>query len=204
VTRTRVPMPRCLRCRGYVAQCSAGTDRGHSIRTQWPVILTAPCLSQYGVDATPCPVGHSVVSSRRPAEIAGVVDALMGRDALLGDWSRRERRVIAKPASSDTENRCLVRGHTRGASGETENGFLVEASRERPRARRRFVRPSRPPVRGQRRGGEPVGSDGDSGLTNGLPSGFVFYGVEVALSIYARGTPFYGTRQLCLWTAKFP
>ena len=43
-----------------------------------------PYPNWYGVDATPCPVGHSVVSIHRPAEIAGVVDALMGRDALLG------------------------------------------------------------------------------------------------------------------------
>ena len=43
-----------------------------------------PRCAWYGVDATPCPVGHSVVSSRHPAEIAGVVDALMGRDALSG------------------------------------------------------------------------------------------------------------------------
>ena len=50
-----------------------------------------------------------------------------------------------------------------GTSGETENWFLVEASRERPRARRRFVRASRPPVQGLKRGGEPVGSDGAGG-----------------------------------------
>ena len=84
MTRTRFPIWRCLRGRGYGAQCSAGADRGHSARTQWPVISAAPCPSWYGVDVTPCPVGHSVVSSRRPTEIAGVVDALMGRDALSG------------------------------------------------------------------------------------------------------------------------
>ena len=67
-----------------IAGHSAGADRGHSARIQWPVILAAPCLSRYGVDATSCPIGYSVVSSRRPAEIAGVVDALIGRDMLSG------------------------------------------------------------------------------------------------------------------------
>ena len=61
-----------------------------------------------------------------------------------GDWSRRKRWVVAEPASSDMENRCLIRGHMRGALGETKNWFLVEASRARPRARQRFGRPSRP------------------------------------------------------------
>jgi len=84
MARARLPMPRCLRGGCYGAQRSAGADRGHSARTQWPVIPAAPCLSRYGVDATPCPVGHSVVSSRHPAEIAGVVDALIGHDMLSG------------------------------------------------------------------------------------------------------------------------
>ena len=84
VTQTRLPILRCLRGEGYVAQCSAGAGRGHSTRTQWPVIPAAPCPGRYGVDVTSCPVGHSMVSSRRLAEIAGVVDALMGRDALSG------------------------------------------------------------------------------------------------------------------------
>ena len=84
MTRARLPMPHCLRGGCYGAQRSTGADRGHSARTQWPVIPAAPCLSRYGVDATPCPVGHSMVSSRRPAEIAEVVDALIGRDMLSG------------------------------------------------------------------------------------------------------------------------
>ena len=83
-------MPRCLRGGGYVAQCSAGTGRGHSTRTQWPVILATPCPSRYGVDATSCPVGHSAVSNRRLAEIVGVVDALRGRDALSGSLIKAE------------------------------------------------------------------------------------------------------------------
>ena len=59
-------------------------DRGYSIRTQWPVIPAVPCPSRYGADATLGRVGHSVALSRRPAEIAGVVEALMGHDTLSG------------------------------------------------------------------------------------------------------------------------
>ena len=84
MTRVSPSMSCCFRGGDRGAQCSAGADRGHSARIQWPVILAAPCLSRYGVDATSRPVGHSVVSSRRPAEIVGVVDALIGRDMLLG------------------------------------------------------------------------------------------------------------------------
>ena len=81
MTRARLPMPRYLRGGCYGAQRSAGAERGHSAGTQWPVI---PAMPQYGVDATPRPIVHSVVSSHRPAEIAGVVDALIGRDMLSG------------------------------------------------------------------------------------------------------------------------
>ena len=84
MTRARFPMLRCLRGRSYGAQCSSGVDRGHSARTQWSIIPAAPYLSRYGADATSCPIGLSVVSSRRLAEIVGVVDALMGRDMLSG------------------------------------------------------------------------------------------------------------------------
>ena len=65
-------------------QSSVGADRGHSVRTQWPIIPAALYPNRYGVDATSGPVGHSVVSSRRPAEIAGVVEVLMGHDVLSG------------------------------------------------------------------------------------------------------------------------
>ena len=106
------------------------------------------------------------------------------------DWSRRERWVIAESASSDMENRCLVRGCTRAALGETENGFLVEASREAEICQAVETSRARPEAR-RRASGLGRGL----WLTNGLPSGFVFYGVEMVLSIYARGTPFYGTRQ---------
>ena len=84
MTRARLPMPRCLRGGDYGAQCGASAGRGHSARIQWPVIPAVPRLSRYGVDATSCPIGHSVVLSHRPAEITGVVDALIGRDMLSG------------------------------------------------------------------------------------------------------------------------
>ena len=84
MTRARLPMSCCFRGGDRGAQCSAGADRGHSVKVQWPVIPAAPCLSRYGADATSCPVGHSAVLSRRPTEIAGVVDALMGHDMLSG------------------------------------------------------------------------------------------------------------------------
>ena len=44
MTRARLPMPRCLRGGCYGAQCGVSADRGHSTRTQWPVIPATPCL----------------------------------------------------------------------------------------------------------------------------------------------------------------
>ena len=154
MTRTRLPMPRCLRGGGYEAQCSAGADRGHSARTQWPVIPAAPCPSWYGVDATPCPVGHSVVSSRRPAEIAGVVDALMGRVALSGRLveagatgycqasleryraSLSRLRLYARGLGRDGDW-APCRGLPREASRKAKIRQGTETSRARPKARRR-------------------------------------------------------------------
>ena len=167
-------MPRCLRGGGYVAQCSAGADRGHSTRTQWLVIPATPYPSRYGVDATSCPVGHSMVSSRRPAEIAGVVDALMGRDALSGSPVEVEamgycRAGLERYGESLSRSRLHARGLRRDrelvphrglpceASHEAKTWQAIEASHARPCARRRA-----------------------SGLghcrrsTDGLPFGFVF------------------------------
>ena len=110
-----------------------GADRGHNVRTQWPVIPAVPYPSRYGADATSGPIGHSVASSPRPAEIAGVVEVLMRHDALSGGSAEvGGRRDADVPASSDTKN-------------ETEIGLLAEALRERPRATRRMhplMRPS--------------------------------------------------------------
>ena len=84
MTRAKLSVRCCFRGGDRGTQCSVGADRGHNVRTQWPVIPAAPCPSRYDVDVTSGPVGHSVVSSRRPAEIAGVVEVLMGHDVLSG------------------------------------------------------------------------------------------------------------------------
>ena len=84
MTRARLPMSCCFRGGDRGAQCSAGADRGHSVKIQWPITPVVLCLSRYDADATLRPVDHSAVSSRRPAGIAGVVDVLMGHDVLLG------------------------------------------------------------------------------------------------------------------------
>ena len=176
-TRTRLPMPRCLRGGDCGAQCGASADRGHSARIQWPVIPTVPHLSRYGADATSCPIGHSVVSSRRLAEIAGVVGTLMGRDALLGRLvvagatgycqaslerygeSLSHSRLYAQGLGRDGDW-APCRGLPREASCEAEIRQGVETSRARPKARRR--------AGGLGRG---------RWLTHGLPSGFVVDGV---------------------------
>ena len=102
MTRARLSMSCCFRGGDRGAQCSASADRGHSATIQWPVIPAVPCLSWYGADATSRPIGHSAVSSRHPAEIAGVVDALMGHDVLSrrsveaggdGLWTSQPRAI---------------------------------------------------------------------------------------------------------------
>ena len=170
MARARFPMLRCPRGGGYGAQCSSGVDRGHSARTQWPIIPAAPCLSRYSVDATSYPIGHSVVSSRRPAEIVGVVDALMGCDALSGSPVEAEamgycRASLERYGESLSRLRLYARGLGRDrelvprrglpckASREVETWQAVEASRARWRAG----------GRGQCRRS-----------TDGLPFGFVF------------------------------
>ena len=135
VTQTRLPMPRCLWGRGYVAQCSAGANRGHSTGTQWPVTPAAPGPGQYGIDVTSCPVGHSTVSSRRPAEIAGVVDALMGRDALSGSPVEAEamgycRAGLERYGESLSRSRLYARGLGRDGESVPRRGLPCEASRE--------------------------------------------------------------------------
>ena len=63
------------------------------------------CPGRYGADAISGRVGHPVALSHRPAEIAGVVEALMRHDKLLGgsaeaggdgpwmSWPRATRRM---------------------------------------------------------------------------------------------------------------
>ena len=152
MTRTRLPMPCYLRGGGYVEQCSAGVDRGHSTGTQWPVTPAAPGPGQYGVDVTSCPIDHSTVSSHCPAEIAKVVDALMERDALSGRLVEAEAtgccragferdrepssrpRLYARGLGWDGES-VPHRGPSREASREAEAWQAAETSRARPGAR---------------------------------------------------------------------
>ena len=160
-----------------MAQCSAGAGRGHSARAQYLVTSAPSYPGRYGIDATCCLIGRSVVSSRRPADIAGVVGALMGHDA-------RSRRLVEAEATGccragferDGESMSRPRLYARGlrrdrklvphrgplckASHEAEVWQAAETSRARPGARRR--------AGGLGRGW---------GLTNGLPFGFVFDGV---------------------------
>jgi len=143
MTRTRLPMPHCLWGGGYGAKCSAGTEHGHSARSQWPVIPTVPYLGRYGIDVTSCLVGRSTVSSRHPANIAGVVGALMGRDALSG-------RLAEAEATG-----CCRAGFERDGESTSRPRLL----RAGPWVRRRIGSPSRPPVRDQEQGRESVGFD---------------------------------------------
>ena len=157
-----------------MAQCSASADRGHSTRAQWPVIPAPSCPGWYGVDATSCLVGHSAVSNRRLADIAGVVGTLMGCDALSGSPVEAEatsycRASLERYGESLSRSRLYARGLGRDrelvprrglpceASREAEIWQAIEASRARPRARRRA-------------GG--LGQGRRS--TDGLPFGFVF------------------------------
>ena len=130
-----------------------GADRGHSVRTQWPVIPVVPCPGRYGADATSGRVGHFVVLSRRPAEIAGVVEALMGHDMLsggsveaggdglratrpratrrLGPRARRRSGSLPRPCETSRAIRRMYpcRGLPWRASGETETAPPAEAQR---------------------------------------------------------------------------
>ena len=138
-----------------------GTDRGHSVRTQWPVIPAVPCPGRYGADATSGRVGHSMALSRRPAEIAGVVEALMRHDALSGGsaeaggdgpWTSRPRATRRMRPRARRRSGSLPRPRARGlarygerascrglpwrASGEAETAFPAEAFPGEPRAKR--------------------------------------------------------------------
>ena len=126
-----------------------GADRGHSGRTQWPVIPVVPCPGRYGADATSGRVSHPVALSHRPAEIAGVVEALMRHDELLGgsaeaggDGPRTSRplatrrtrpRAIRRMRPRAIRRMCPCRGLPWIASGETETASPAEAWRPLPR-----------------------------------------------------------------------
>ena len=135
VTQTRLPMPCCLWGGGYMAQCSAGADRGHNTRTQWPVIPPAPCPGWYGVDATSCLVGHSTVSSHRLTEIVGVVGTLMGRDALSGNPVEAEvtgycQAGLERYGELLSRSRLYARGLGRDGELVPRRGLPCEASHE--------------------------------------------------------------------------
>ena len=120
-----------------------------------------PCPGRYGADVTLGRVGHSVALSRRPAEIAGVVEALMGHDTLSGgsvkaggDGLRATRpratrrlRPRARRRSGSLPRPCArrlarygectpCRGLLWRASGEAEAALPAEAFPGEPRTRR--------------------------------------------------------------------
>ena len=146
MTRAKLSVQCCFQGRDREAQCSVGADRGHSVRTQWPVIPAVLCPSRYDADATSGPVGHSVASSHRPAEIAGVVEVLMRHDALSGgsaeaggDGPRTNRPRATRRMRPRARRRSgsLPRPSAR-ASRDTENAPPAEAFCGEPCARRRL------------------------------------------------------------------
>ena len=132
---------------------------------------------QYGVDVTSRPVGHSAVSSRRPAEIAGVVDALMGRDALSERLVEAEatdycRAGFERDGESTSRPRLYAWGLGRDKKSVPRRGPLCKASREAEVWQAAETSRARPGA-GRRAGGLGRGR----GLTNGLPFGSVIDGV---------------------------
>ena len=91
-------------------------------RAQRPVTPAPSCLGWQGVDVTS-------VSSVTPLHCAVVrltlwewLNASVGCDVPVGQSGDG---VDAEPASSEAENRYLVRGLSGGASGEAENRYLI-------------------------------------------------------------------------------
>ena len=118
-----------------MAQCSTGADRGHSTRAQWPVTPTLSYPGWYGVDVTSHLVGRSAVSSRRPADIAGVVGVLMGRDAWSGGLVEAEatgycRAGLERYEESTSRPRLYTWGLGRDGELVPHRGLACEASRE--------------------------------------------------------------------------
>jgi len=157
-----------------VAQCSAGADRGHSTRAQWPVIPATPYPGWYGVDVTSHLVGRSAVSGRHSADIAGVVGALMGRDALSGRLVEAEatgccRAGFERDGESTSRPRLYARGLGRDGESVPRRGPLWEASREAEIWQ--AAEASRARLGARRRAS---GFRRDQGLTNGLSFGIIF------------------------------
>ena len=169
-----------------------GADRGHSGRTQWPVIPVVPCPGRYGADATSGRVSHPVALSHRPAEIAGVVEALMRHDELLGGsaetggdgpWTSRPRATRRMRPRAIRRMRPLPRPSLdslgRDGDGVPCRGPAppTEAYPWEPRARRSLFRDLLLEARGEVEEGSVTG-----GGAHGLPSSFVL--------TFAWGTPF--------------
>ena len=168
-----------VQCRGL----EWAADRGYSVRTQWPVIPAVPCPGRYGADATSGRVDHSVASSHRPAEIAGVVEVLMRRDALSGGSTeaggdglrtsqpRATRRMrphvrwrsgsLPRPRARGLARygECTsCRGLLWRASGEAETAFPAEAFPGEPRTKRSLRQDAETSCsRSERGGGGPSG-----------------------------------------------
>ena len=142
--------------------------------------------SRYGADATLGRIGHSVALSRRPAEIAGVVEALMGHDTLFGrsveaggDGLRatrpratRRMRPRARRRSGSLPRPCARRLARYGECTPAEAFPGEPRARRRRRPLPRLGAPCRglpwgasreaefvprPPARGSRRGGGGLG-----------------------------------------------
>ena len=119
-----------------------------------------------------------MVSSRRPAEIAGVVDALMGCDALSRSPIEVEamgycRAGLERYGESLSRSRLYARGLGRDGDWATCRGLPREALREAEIRQAVETSCARPKAR-RRAGGLGRGR----WLTNGLPSGFVFMGFK--------------------------
>jgi len=117
------------------------------------------------------------VSSHRPAKIAEVVDALMGRDALSGRLVEAEamgccRAGFERDGESTSRPRLYARGLGRDGKSVPHRGPLCKASREAEIWQAIETSRARPGAR-QRAGGLGRGR----GLTNGLPFGSVIDGV---------------------------
>ena len=122
-------------------------------------------------------IGRSAVLSRRPADIVGVVGTLMGCDALSGRLVEVEatgccRAGFKRDRESTSRPRLYVQGLGRDGESVPRRGHLWEASREAEIWQ--AAEASRARLGARRRAG---GLGRGRGLTNGLPFGFVFYGV---------------------------
>ena len=129
------------------------------------------CPGRYGADATSGRVGHPVALSHRPTEIAGVVEALMRHDELLGGsaetggdgpWTSRPRATRRMRPRAIRRMRPLPRPSLdslgRDGDGVPCRGSAppAEAYPEEPHARRSSFRDLLLEAQGEEE--DPVGS----------------------------------------------